>query len=178
MLGQARPTFIGRGSIRLLEQIRSHVMKHPQNHWAFLLLITFLLFWRKVTGLFFQSDHFLIARQLWFTWLFIISFQRKSLLEVIKETVLSHLTKKCPPHVRPLPTLLPFCLSHLLLTLLLNDELLFHMVSGSSYWPALQNSPKREQTWIIEASGCRWWCISRWEWHKSSSSGGQFKWHS
>lgn len=25
--------------------------------------------------------------------------QRKSLLEVIKETVLSHLTKKCPPHV-------------------------------------------------------------------------------
>ena len=26
--------------------------------------------------------------------------QRKSLLEVIKETVLSHLTKKCPPQVR------------------------------------------------------------------------------
>ncbi|XP_043721794.1 protein PEP-RELATED DEVELOPMENT ARRESTED 1, chloroplastic [Telopea speciosissima] len=26
--------------------------------------------------------------------------QRKSLLEVIKETVLSHLTKKCPPHVQ------------------------------------------------------------------------------
>lgn len=26
--------------------------------------------------------------------------KRKSLLEVIKETVLSHLTKKCPPHVR------------------------------------------------------------------------------
>ena len=31
------------------------------------------------------------------------SFQRKSLLEVIKETVLSHLTKKCPPHVRMFP---------------------------------------------------------------------------
>lgn len=29
-----------------------------------------------------------------------ISLQRKSLLEVIKETVLSHLTKKCPPQVR------------------------------------------------------------------------------
>ncbi|KAK4407542.1 protein PEP-RELATED DEVELOPMENT ARRESTED 1, chloroplastic [Sesamum angolense] len=27
-------------------------------------------------------------------------FSRKSLLEVIKETVLSHLTKKCPPHVQ------------------------------------------------------------------------------
>lgn len=26
--------------------------------------------------------------------------QRKSLLEVVKETVLSHLTKKCPPHVQ------------------------------------------------------------------------------
>ncbi|KAG7539830.1 hypothetical protein ISN45_Aa07g001080 [Arabidopsis thaliana x Arabidopsis arenosa] len=25
--------------------------------------------------------------------------KRKSLLEVVKETVLSHLTKKCPPHV-------------------------------------------------------------------------------
>lgn len=32
--------------------------------------------------------------------LFIV--QRKALLEVIKETVLSHLTKKCPPHVRAL----------------------------------------------------------------------------
>lgn len=29
-----------------------------------------------------------------------VSVKRKSLLEVIKETVLSHLTKKCPPHVR------------------------------------------------------------------------------
>ncbi|XP_028064565.1 protein PEP-RELATED DEVELOPMENT ARRESTED 1, chloroplastic isoform X2 [Camellia sinensis] len=28
------------------------------------------------------------------------SLQRKSILEVIKETVLSHLTKKCPPHVQ------------------------------------------------------------------------------
>ncbi|MBA0817338.1 hypothetical protein Gohar_028241, partial [Gossypium harknessii] len=28
--------------------------------------------------------------------------KRKSLLEVIKETVLAHLTKKCPPHVRKL----------------------------------------------------------------------------
>ncbi|CAI9283817.1 unnamed protein product [Lactuca saligna] len=26
--------------------------------------------------------------------------KRKSLLEVIKETILSHLTKKCPPHVQ------------------------------------------------------------------------------
>nr|GLL16813.1 uncharacterized protein LOC109173744 [Ipomoea trifida] len=26
--------------------------------------------------------------------------KRKSLLEVVKETVLSHLTKKCPPHVQ------------------------------------------------------------------------------
>ncbi|KAK6163976.1 hypothetical protein DH2020_000840 [Rehmannia glutinosa] len=28
------------------------------------------------------------------------TYKRKSLLEVIKETVLSHLTKKCPPHVQ------------------------------------------------------------------------------
>ncbi|XVF81287.1 hypothetical protein PTKIN_Ptkin15bG0143500 [Pterospermum kingtungense] len=31
---------------------------------------------------------------------FVFLVQRKSLLEVIKETVLSHLTKKCPPHVQ------------------------------------------------------------------------------
>ncbi|KAK3039136.1 hypothetical protein RJ639_028882 [Escallonia herrerae] len=30
----------------------------------------------------------------------VVTVQRKSLLEVIKETVLSHLTNKCPPHVQ------------------------------------------------------------------------------
>lgn len=45
-----------------------------------------------------DAVQFLVLQSISFNFAF-IPFQRKSLLEVIKETILSHLTKKCPPHV-------------------------------------------------------------------------------
>lgn len=48
-----------------------------------------------------QGNKLVISRALYlFAKISVVACQRKSLLEVIKETVLSHLTKKCPPHVR------------------------------------------------------------------------------
>ncbi|KAJ0054217.1 hypothetical protein Pint_03081 [Pistacia integerrima] len=47
-----------------------------------------------------QDDKIIVELEICVDSLYVVFVKRKALLEVIKETVLSHLTKKCPPHVQ------------------------------------------------------------------------------
>ena len=94
-------------------------------------------------------------------YMLVLWWQRKSLLEVIKQTVLDHLTKKCPPHVSVVSSAqcyLLICVYGCGRVCLLTGGVAFYK-PGPGCWTPLPDWKEREQAWIVAPCSCWWRCF-------------------